>query len=69
MVDFRKLKVLTPAEHAAQEDGRRAQGRLSTVSNSLVVLKRHSAQICELARRPHQPRFPKKHIACVYIYN
>ena len=51
MVDFRKLKALTPAEHAAQEDGRRAQGRLSTVSNSLVVLKRHSAQ-GELARRP-----------------
>jgi len=32
MVDFRKLKALKPAEHAAQEDGRRAQGRLSTVS-------------------------------------
>ena len=68
MVDFRKLKALTPAERAAQEDGRRAQGRLSTVSNSLVVLKRHSAQISELARRTHQPRFPKKHIACD-IYN
>ena len=48
MVDFRKLKALTPAQHAAQEDGRRAQGPervglylaalasgLSTVSNSL----------------------------------
>ena len=68
MVDFRKLKALTPAETRAQEDGRRAQGRLSTVSNSLVELKRHSAQVCELARRPHQPRFPKKHIACD-IYN
>jgi hypothetical protein len=32
MVDFRKLKALTRAEHAAQEDGRRAQGHLSTVS-------------------------------------
>src|SRR5208337_3000481 len=32
MVDFRKLKVLTPAERAAQEDGHKAQGRLSTVS-------------------------------------
>ena len=32
MVDFRKPKVLTPAERAAQEDGRRAQGRVSTVS-------------------------------------
>ena len=30
MVDSGKLKVLTPAERAAQEDGRRAQGRLST---------------------------------------
>ena len=52
MVDFRKLKALMPAEHAAQEDRCRAQGRLSTVSNSLVVLKRHSAHVCELARRP-----------------
>ena len=30
MVNSGKLKVLTPAERAAQEDGRRAQGRLST---------------------------------------
>jgi hypothetical protein len=32
MVDFRKLKILTRAERAAQEDRRRAQGRLSTIS-------------------------------------
>ena len=57
------LNVRYVAEHAAQEDGRRAQGRLSTVSNSLVVLKRHSAQICELARRPCQPRFPNISLA------
>ena len=65
MVDFRKL-VLT-RRHRGSEDGREPRPPIDC-PNSLVVLKRHSAQICELARLPHQPRFPKNISFAMDIY-